>query len=96
MKILVGMSGGVDSSVAALLIHKAIGDQLVCVFVNNGLLRKNEAENVINLFGKHTDESNGMFEFQRLRGHDAANGRCSGVSNLDSFLFLVTTFGRGG
>ncbi len=48
--VLCGLSGGVDSSVAAVLIHKAIGDQLVCVFVNNGMLRKNEAENVINLF----------------------------------------------
>ncbi len=52
-QVLCGLSGGVDSSVAALLIHKAIGDQLVCVFVNNGMLRKNEAENVLNLFGKH-------------------------------------------
>jgi len=40
------VSGGVDSSVAAALIHKAIGDQLTCVFVNNGLLRKSEAEGV--------------------------------------------------
>lgn len=51
--VLCGLSGGVDSSVAALLIHKAIGDQLVCVFVNNGMLRKGEAENVLSLFGKH-------------------------------------------
>ena len=52
-QVLCGLSGGVDSSVAAVLIHKAIGDKLVCVFVNNGMLRKNEAENVLNLFGKH-------------------------------------------
>lgn len=51
--VLCGLSGGVDSSVAALLIHKAIGDQLVCVFVNNGMLRKGEAENVLSLFGQH-------------------------------------------
>ena len=44
---------GVDSSVAAVLIHKAIGDQLVCVFVNNGMLRKGEAESVLELFGKN-------------------------------------------
>lgn len=49
-QVLCGLSGGVDSSVAAVLIHKAIGDQLVCVFVNNGMLRKNEAENVLKLF----------------------------------------------
>ncbi|MBF0450953.1 MAG: glutamine-hydrolyzing GMP synthase [Candidatus Magnetomorum sp.] len=42
-KVILGLSGGVDSSVAACLIHKAIGDQLTCIFVDNGLLRKNEA-----------------------------------------------------
>ena len=52
-RVLCGLSGGVDSSVAAVLIHKAIGDQLVCVFVNNGMLRKNEADSVLDLFGKH-------------------------------------------
>ena len=50
--VLCGLSGGVDSSVAAALIHRAIGDQLVCVFVNNGMLRKNEAQSVIDLFSK--------------------------------------------
>ncbi len=49
-KIILGLSGGVDSSVAAALIHKAIGDKLTCIFVNNGLLRKNEAERVQELF----------------------------------------------
>lgn len=49
-KVILGLSGGVDSSVAAALIHKAIGDNLTCIFVNNGLLRKNEAERVQDLF----------------------------------------------
>lgn len=49
-KVILGLSGGVDSSVAAALIHKAIGDDLTCIFVNNGLLRKNEAERVQDLF----------------------------------------------
>jgi len=49
-KVLCGLSGGVDSSVAAVLIHKAIGDDLTCVFVNNGLLRKGEAEMVQHVF----------------------------------------------
>ena len=49
--VLLGLSGGVDSSVAAALLHKAIGDQLTCVFVNNGLLRSNEAEAVKRVFG---------------------------------------------
>jgi GMP synthase (glutamine-hydrolysing) len=49
-KVLCGLSGGVDSSVAAVLIHRAIGDALTCVFVNNGLLRKGEAEMVQHVF----------------------------------------------
>ncbi|SFB84716.1 glutamine-hydrolyzing GMP synthase [Tropicimonas isoalkanivorans] len=49
-KVICGLSGGVDSSVAAVLIHKAIGDQLTCVFVDHGLLRKGEAEEVVSMF----------------------------------------------
>jgi GMP synthase (glutamine-hydrolysing) len=49
--VILGLSGGVDSSVAAALIHRAIGDQLTCVFVNNGLLRANEEDAVRKLFG---------------------------------------------
>ncbi len=52
-RVICGLSGGVDSSVVAVLIHRAIGDQLTCVFVNNGLLRKGEAEKVVNLFSRH-------------------------------------------
>jgi GMP synthase (glutamine-hydrolysing) len=52
-KVLLGLSGGVDSSVAAMLLHKAIGPQLVCVFVDTGLLRLNEAEQVKALFKEH-------------------------------------------
>ncbi len=52
-KVILGLSGGVDSSVAAALIHKAIGHQLTCVFVNNGVLRMNEAQRVQDLFGGH-------------------------------------------
>jgi len=50
-KVLCALSGGVDSSVAAALVHKAVGNQLVCVFVDNGLLRKGEAQQVIDTFG---------------------------------------------
>ncbi|MEX0686085.1 MAG: glutamine-hydrolyzing GMP synthase [Balneolales bacterium] len=49
-KVLCGLSGGVDSTVAATLIHHAIGDQLLCIFVDNGLLRKNEFQNVQDLY----------------------------------------------
>ena len=52
-KVILGLSGGVDSSVAAALIHKAIGNQLTCIFVNNGLLRGREAEVVREVFGRH-------------------------------------------
>ena len=49
-KVICGLSGGVDSAVAAVLIHEAIGDQLTCVFVDHGLMRANEAEQVVSLF----------------------------------------------
>ena len=52
-KVICGLSGGVDSAVAALLVHKAIGDQLTCVFVDHGLLRKEEATQVVETFGGH-------------------------------------------
>ena len=62
-KVICGLSGGVDSSVTAALLHKAIGDQLVCIFVDNGLLRKNERELVETTFRDH-------FKID-LRTHDA-------------------------
>jgi GMP synthase (glutamine-hydrolysing) len=52
-KVVLGLSGGVDSSVTAALIHRAIGDQLTCIFVNNGLLRAREAETVQKVFGEN-------------------------------------------
>ncbi|KTC81870.1 glutamine-hydrolyzing GMP synthase [Legionella cincinnatiensis] len=52
-KVLLGLSGGVDSSVVAALLHKAIGKQLICVFVDTGLLRIHEADEVMNMFGKN-------------------------------------------
>ncbi|MBI4634280.1 MAG: glutamine-hydrolyzing GMP synthase [Deltaproteobacteria bacterium] len=52
-RVILGLSGGVDSSVAALLIHRAVGDRLTCVFVDNGVLREGEAARVQELFKKH-------------------------------------------
>ncbi len=51
--VILGLSGGVDSSVVALLLHEAIGEQLTCVFVDNGLMRANEPDEVVNLFRDH-------------------------------------------
>ena len=51
--VICGLSGGVDSSVTASLVHKAIGDKLICIFVDNGLLRKNERQNVVATFHNH-------------------------------------------
>ena len=53
MRVVAAMSGGVDSAVAAVLIHEAIGDQLTCVFVDHGLMRLGEAEQVVTLFRDH-------------------------------------------
>ena len=67
-EVILGLSGGVDSSVAAALIHKAIGDQLTCVFVDHGLLRLNEAEQVMDTFARnlgvrviHVDAADEMY-----------------------------------
>ncbi len=73
-KVICGLSGGVDSSVVAALLHKAIGEQLVCIFVDNGLLRKNERELVESTFRDH-------FHIQLLT-HDATDrflGALTGV-----------------
>ena len=72
-KVILGLSGGVDSSVAAALIHKAIGKQLTCIFVNNGVLRANEAGVVKKVFGRnfkvklHYEDATNLF-MRKLRG----------------------------
>src|SRR5437870_2162622 len=72
-RVLCGLSGGVDSSVVAVLVHQAVGEQLTCVFVDNGLLRKGEAEAVVRTFRDsfkinliHVDASDRFLE--ALRG----------------------------
>src|SRR5215208_4200225 len=54
-KAICGLSGGVDSSTAAMLVHRAIGDKLTCVFVDHGLLRQNEAKQVVEAFGENSE-----------------------------------------
>ena len=74
--VLLGLSGGVDSSVAAALLHKAIGDQLTCVFVDNGLLRSNEAAAVQRLFG-----DNFHIKLKTVRASARFLGRLKGVTS---------------
>jgi len=73
-KVICGLSGGVDSSVVAALLHKAIGDQLVCIFVDNGLLRKNERQLVESTFRDH-------FRIN-LRVHDASENFIRGLKGV--------------
>ncbi len=54
-KVICALSGGVDSAVAATLVHKAVGDQLTCIFVDNGLMRREEPERVVDTFGRHME-----------------------------------------
>ncbi len=72
-KVICALSGGVDSSVVAALVHRAIGDQLTCVYVNNGLMRTGESESIINFFTQKTslrlvDVNAEEFFLQRLDG----------------------------
>lgn len=74
-RVLCALSGGVDSSVAATLVHRAVNDRLVCVFVNNGLLRQGEAERVCQLFAERFGAS--------FRYVDASNAFLADLSGID-------------
>ncbi len=75
-EVILGLSGGVDSSVAAALIHKAIGDQLTCVFVDHGLLRLNEGDMVMEMFARNLG-----VKVIRVDAVDDFMGKLSGVSD---------------
>ncbi len=75
-RVICGLSGGVDSAVAAVLIHEAIGDQLTCVFVDHGLLRSSEAEQVVTLFRDHYN-----IPLVHVQAQDLFIGALEGVSD---------------
>ena len=87
-KVICGLSGGVDSAVAAVLIHEAIGDQLTCVFVDHGLMRSGEAEQVVSLFRNQLQHPAGP---RRRRG--AFLGGLAGVTDPEAKRkFIGKTF----
>ena len=92
--VLLGLSGGVDSSVTAALLHRAIGNQLVCVFVDNGLLRKNESEQVMAMFARHMGvnvirvEAEDQF-LDKLRGVDEPEQKRKIIGNTFIDIFDV-------
>jgi GMP synthase (glutamine-hydrolysing) len=82
--VLCGLSGGVDSAVAALLVHKAVGDQLTCVFVDHGLLRANEAEQVVETFDGHFH-----VPLVHVEAHERFLARLAGVTEPEAKRKIV-------
>jgi len=78
-RVICGLSGGVDSAVAAVLIHEAIGEQLTCVFVDHGLLRHGEAEEVVGLFRDHYN-----IPLVHVRAEDTFLGALEGVTDPET------------
>lgn len=77
-QVVIGLSGGVDSSVAAVLVHRAIGQQLTCIFVDHGLMRKDEGDSVEELFRDQYDMS-----FVRVDAEDRFLGKLAGVADAE-------------
>ena len=84
-KVLCALSGGVDSSVAAMLLHKAIGVDLICVFVDNGLLRKNEAETVMRTWSETFD-----FNLIKVDAQDRFLARLAGVKDPEQKRAVIS------
>jgi GMP synthase (glutamine-hydrolysing) len=87
-RVILGLSGGVDSSVVAALLHRALGEQLVCVFVDNGLLRRGEADQVMEAFARATDNT---FELNIVRVDAEAEflARLEGVADPEAKRKLI-------
>ena len=101
--MICGLSGGVDSSVAAVLIHEAIGDQLTCIFVDTGLMRAGESEQVVSLFRGHYNiplmhaEAGDLF-LSRLAGvsDPEKKRKIIGATFIDVFDYEAAEGGRRG
>ena len=97
--VLCGVSGGIDSTVVALLIHKAIGDRLKCVFVNNGLLRLNEEKEIKDMF-----KDNFKVDFTSINAAEQFLGKLNGVEDPEKkrmivgeeFIHVFTDFAKNG
>jgi GMP synthase (glutamine-hydrolysing) len=95
-RVILGLSGGVDSSVAAALLHKAIGEQLTCIFVNNGLLRAREAEIVQEVFGRNFkvklqyEDASTLF-LRKLKGVTAPEQKRKIIGRLFIQVFQAAT-----
>jgi GMP synthase (glutamine-hydrolysing) len=83
-RVICGLSGGVDSAVAALLVYKAVGDQLTCVFVDHGLMRANEAEQVVETFGGHFN-----VPLVHVRAEERFLSRLAGVTDPETKRKIV-------
>jgi len=85
-KVLCALSGGVDSSVAAILVHKAIGDNLTCIFVDHGLLRKNEGDQVMDVYGKQFH-----MKIKRVNVQERFMSKLAGVSDPETKRKIIGT-----
>ncbi|MFN2609250.1 MAG: glutamine-hydrolyzing GMP synthase, partial [Actinomycetota bacterium] len=85
-RVVCGLSGGVDSSVAAALVHRAIGDQLTCIFVDHGMMRAGEAEQVVDTFKRHLE-----IDLVHVKAQDRFLAKLEGVSDPETKRKIIGT-----